>query len=109
MYPLLLLLVAIVAEVAATVMLKSADGFSRLVPSILVFVGYATSYIALGFALKLGLNLGTGYAMWAGLGALAAAVAGTVLFDEHLTHTAIFGIVLVLAGVLLINLTGPTG
>lgn len=103
MYGILLLIVAIISEVAATIMLKSADGFTRLVPSIVVVVGYVTSYVALGFALKYGLNLSTGYAMWAGLGVLAAAVAGTVLFGEHLSASSIVGILLILLGVVLVN------
>lgn len=103
---LLLLLVAISAEVAATIMLKASEGFSRLLPSAVVVIGYASSYIALGFAMKLGLNLSTGYAVWAGLGAVAATLAGVFLFQERLGTPALSGIALIVLGVVLIHV-GP--
>ncbi|RZU30432.1 DMT family transporter [Blastococcus saxobsidens] len=103
MFVYLLLLIAIAAEVGATVMLKVSDGFSRFGPSVAVVVGYLCSYVALGFALRLGLNLSTGYAVWAGLGAAMVTVAGLFLFQERLTVPALFGIVLIIAGVVLIH------
>lgn len=103
MYASMLLMVAIATEVAATIMLKNADGFTRLGPSIVVVVGYTASYLALGLALKHGLDLSTGYALWAGLGASAAAIAGTLLFGERLSAGGVAGICLIIVGVFLIN------
>ena len=103
MYVYLLLLIAIGAEVGATIMLKVSDGFSRPGASIAVVVGYLLSYVALGYALKLGLDLSTGYAVWAGLGAATVTVAGLVLFHERLSLPALAGILLIIGGVVLIH------
>lgn len=100
----LLLLTAIGAEVGATIMLKVSDGFSRPGPSALVVLGYLASYVALGFALRLGLDLSTGYAIWAGVGAAAVTAAGLLLFGERLSAPAVAGILLIICGVVLLHL-----
>jgi small multidrug resistance pump len=99
---------AIIAEVVATSALKASHGFSVLWASVIVVIGYSCSFYGLSQALKLGLGLGTAYAVWAGLGTSLIAVIGWLAFGDRLGLTAIAGIVLIIAGVTLLNLSGST-
>ena len=99
----LLLGLAIVAEVVGTLSLKASDGFSKLWPSVLVVVGYATAFALLGLALR-SLQVGVSYAIWSGLGTVGAAVGGLLLFGEKLPVLVIAGIGVVVAGVVMITL-----
>lgn len=102
--PYLLLALAIAAEVSATVSLKLSDGFSKLVPSIVVVAGYGVAFVALAAVLKMGLPVGVVYAVWAALGVAAVAVIGVLFFKEPINLTMISGLVLVIGGVALIEL-----
>ncbi|WP_433609746.1 DMT family transporter [Prescottella agglutinans] len=95
---------AIACEIVATLSLKAADGFSRLLPSVIVVIGYATAFALLGFALQRGLDVGVGYAIWSAVGTTAVAILGVLLFRESLSFMAIGGIALIIAGVVLIEL-----
>jgi small multidrug resistance pump len=99
----LLLLLAIVSEVAGTVALKASEGFARLGPTALVLVGYGLTFYFLGLALKQ-IPLGVAYAIWSGLGTAGAVIAGILLWRESLTLAGVAGIVLIIAGVILLNL-----
>lgn len=99
-----LLAVAIVSEVTATVALRMAEGFTRPVPSVVVGVGYVVSFVALSYALKWGLPLGLAYGIWSAVGTAAVAGLGVALFGEHLTGVQIGGIALVVGGVLALEL-----
>lgn len=96
---------AIVFEVFATTMMKVADGFSRLWPSLAVVVGYIAAFGLMALALKT-MQVGTLYALWAGIGTALIAVVGMVVFREPITATRVAGIVLVIGGVVLLNLSG---
>jgi small multidrug resistance pump len=100
----ILLLGAIGTEIVATLSLKASEGFSKLPPSILVVVGYLCSFTLLGLALNRGLPVGLGYAIWAAVGTTAVAGLGVLFFGESLSTMAIMGIVLIVAGVGLLNL-----
>ncbi|WAL65826.1 SMR family transporter [Amycolatopsis cynarae] len=100
----LLLALAITAEVSATVSLKLSDGFSKLVPSLVVVAGYLTAFVALGLVLKLGLPVGVAYAIWAAVGVAAVALIGVLFLGEHLNLTMVGGLALVIGGVVLIEL-----
>lgn len=99
------LTVAIVLEVAGTVSLKLSDGFSRLVPSVLLFAFYAGSFVALSFALRR-IEVGVAYSIWAGLGTALVAVVGIVWFREAATAIKLASIALIIAGVVGVNLGG---
>jgi small multidrug resistance pump len=101
-----LLAVAIVCEVAATVSLRASNGFSRPLPVVGLVIGYAVSFVALSFALKRGLGLGTAYAIWSGAGTVLVAVLGYLLFGDRVGWTAVLGMALVVAGVVVLNLSG---
>lgn len=68
-----ILMVSILAETAATTMMKASDGFTRLVPSIIVIVGYAVSFYGLSQVVK-SMNIGIAYAIWAGVGIFLVSV-----------------------------------
>jgi small multidrug resistance pump len=101
-----LLAVAIVCEVGATVSLRASDGFSRPLPIVGVVLGYGVSFVALSFALKRGIGLGTAYAIWSGVGTVLVAVLGYLLFGDRVGWLAILGMALVIAGVVVLNLGG---
>ena len=101
----LFLLLTIGFEVLGTVSLKFSDGFTRLVPSILVVAGYGISFYLLALLLKQDVPVGVIYAIWSGLGTVAIVLIGVWLWNEKLTMPTLFGIALVVIGVILINLT----
>ncbi|MGW1195699.1 DMT family transporter [Streptomyces sp. NPDC002536] len=95
---------AIGAEVTATVALRASHGFSRLLPSAVVVVGYVTAFFLLSRVLNRGLALGVAYGIWSAIGVTLVSVIGAVCFGDRLTWTQIGGIVLVVAGVLALEL-----
>ena len=101
----LLLTAAIVLEVAGTTSMKLADGFTKLIPSILLFVFYAASFIVLTFALKK-IDVSVAYAVWSGVGTALIAVIGILYFRETVTVLKLLSIVLIIAGVVGLNLSG---
>ncbi|GAB0101522.1 multidrug efflux SMR transporter [Nocardia sp. JMUB6875] len=103
---LLLLGLAIACEVTATVSLKISEGFSKLVPSIIVVIGYGAAFYFLSQALKRGMAIGVAYGIWSAVGVVAVATIGALFLDEHITPVQIGGIVLVIAGVLALELGG---
>ncbi len=80
----ILLVLAIVLEVAGTTNMKLSEGFSKLVPSVLVLFFYALSIIALTFAVNR-LDVSVAYAVWSGMGTALVAVIGLWYFQESLT------------------------
>ena len=99
-----LLAIAIVAEVIATSALKASDGFSRLLPSVVVVTGYVVAFSALSFSLKAGLSVGVAYAIWSGVGIILIAGIGAVVYGERVDGPAVVGFGLIVAGVVVINL-----
>jgi small multidrug resistance pump len=98
-----LLAIAIVCEVAATISLKVAtDGRRRWYA--VVAVGYVTAFSLLAGALAQGLPIGVAYGVWAATGVALTAVLGRLLFKDPLTWTMGAGIALIIAGVFLIEL-----
>ena len=77
----LILMVAIVLEVAGTMAMKLSDGFTRLLPSVLLVVFYLLSLAALTVALKR-IDVSVAYAIWAGVGTVLVAVVGVLWFRE---------------------------
>ncbi len=99
---LLLLLAAIVSEVIATTSLKLSEGFSRPWPSLIVVIGYAASFYLMSLSLKQ-IPLGTAYAIWSGLGTAATVAIGAWLWKESVDPARLFGIALIIAGVVVLN------
>jgi Membrane transporters of cations and cationic drugs len=105
--PWVLLGAAIATEVAGTLALRASDGLSRLVPSIIVVVGYLASFGFLALVLK-SLPVGIVYAIWAAIGIALVAVLGKIMFGDPVPPIAIAGIVLIIGGVSLVSLSGAT-
>ena len=96
---------AILLEVAGTTSMKLSLSFTKLVPSILIFVFYAASFVALTFALK-GIHLSLAYAIWSGIGTVLIATMGILCFQETATALKMISIALIVAGVVGLNLSG---
>ena len=100
-----LLLAAIAIEVVATTALKASDGMSKLVPSVIVIVGYVVSFYMVAVILKR-MDLGVVYATWSALGTAAIAIIGVVIYDDAMTIWRAAGLIMIIAGVMLLNLSG---
>ncbi|MBL1287667.1 small multidrug resistance pump [Streptomyces sp. LamerLS-316] len=100
-----LLAAAIAAEVAGTTAMKYSEGFTRLWPSLITVVGYVLAFALLAQTLKT-LSIGTAYAIWAGTGTAAVAAIGILWMGESASLAKLAGIVLVIAGVVVLNLGG---
>ncbi|HYG46106.1 MAG TPA: SMR family transporter [Bordetella sp.] len=94
--------IAIVAEILATSALKSAAGFTRLLPSLATVLGYAVAFYFLALTLR-EIPVGIAYAIWSGVGIVLISLVGAVFFKQHLDTPAILGIALIIAGVVVMN------
>lgn len=106
--PYLLLAAAIAAEVAATSLLPRTEGFTRPGVSVVVVAGYVLSFLLLAQVVKT-MPVGIAYALWSAVGTLAVVSIGAVFLGQQVTAWQVGGIVLVVAGVVLLNVGGPTG
>jgi quaternary ammonium compound-resistance protein SugE len=97
--PWVYLFVAGLFEIGWAIGLKYTDGFSRLAPSVFTIVSMVVSVVLLGLALKT-LPVGTGYAVWTGIGTVGAALLGIILFGEPATAVRLICIGLIVAGIL---------
>ena len=101
----ILLAIAICSEVAATIALRSADGFSRPIPSLIVVAGYGLSFWMLSLVLR-DISVGTTYAIWAGAGTAAIALIGIVALGEPATALKLASVALIIVGVIGLNAAG---
>lgn len=101
----LLLALAIVSEVAGSSLLKAADGFKKLLPSLGVIIGYSVAFYALSLSLKT-LPLGVAYAIWAGLGTVLTALVGIFIYKENVNGKKLLGLALIVGGVIFLNSGG---
>jgi len=98
------LLIAGMLEIFWAISLKYTDGFSRLWPSIATGAGMIASFYFLAQALKT-IPVGTGYAVWTGIGAAGTAILGVVLFAESASLSRLVCIGLIVAGIIGLKLT----
>lgn len=98
----LYLLIAIVAEVAGTSALKASQGFTVLLPSVLVIVGYGAAFYFLSLTLT-SISVGIAYALWSGIGIVLISAVGWLWFGQALDAAAMVGIAFIIAGVGIIN------
>ncbi len=99
------LLLAIIFEVVGTTNMKLSKGFSKTLPSVLIFIFYGLSFIMLTLALRK-IDLSMAYAIWAGLGTVFIVVIGMLWFKEPATFVKIASIGLIILGVVGLNLRG---
>ncbi len=102
----ILLIIAGVLEIGWAVGLKYTDGFTRLLPTVWTVAAMIASIVMLALALKT-IPVGTGYAVWTGIGAAGTAIVGIVLFAEPATVLRLGCIALILAGVVGLKFASP--
>jgi len=90
---------AIALEIAGTTSMKLSQGFTRTLPSILLFVFYALSFALMTVAVKR-INMSVSYAIWSGVGTLLIALIGVLWFREQLTVVQIASMALIVVGVI---------
>ncbi|MBW0259668.1 MULTISPECIES: SMR family multidrug efflux transporter EbrB [Bacillus] len=93
---------AILTEVFGSTMLKLSQGFSQLLPSIGVLIGFGCAFTFLSLALKT-IELSSAYATWSGVGTALTALVGLVLFNETISTKGYIGLALVICGVIVLN------
>ncbi|MBL1069111.1 multidrug efflux SMR transporter [Streptomyces sp. 7-21] len=101
----LTLAAAILAEIGGTTCMKYSDGFSRLWPSLGTVAGYLIAFAMLARTLK-DMEVGTAYAIWSGAGTALIAALGMAVMGETASAAKILGVLLVIAGVVVLNLSG---
>ena len=97
------LAIAIVGEVIATSFLRASQGFTQLVPSIVVVLGYGITFYFFSLALQT-IPVGIAYAIWSGVGIVLVSLIAYFAYGQSLDLPALIGMALILSGVLVINL-----
>lgn len=99
----LILGISICAETLATTMIKASDGFSRLIPSVLVVCGYVISFYGLSQVVK-SMNIGIAYAIWGGMGIFLVSAMSFIFYKQKLDLPAIAGMLFIALGISIIQL-----
>jgi small multidrug resistance pump len=102
----LFLFIAIFAEVMATSLLKSTEGFSRLWPTVVCLLGYAVSFALLALSIARGMQTDVAYALWSAIGTAAIVLIAVLFLGSPLSMAKVVGVGLIIAGVLTLNLGG---
>ena len=100
----MLLLIAGVMEITWLIAMKYSEGFTRLWPTVTVFVVGLVSFWLVSISLKT-IPVGTAYVVWTGIGAVGGAIAGMVLFNEPRTAVRLISMGLVIVGILCLKFT----
>ncbi|WP_408498809.1 DMT family transporter [Paraburkholderia xenovorans] len=103
MPPYALLAIAIVAEVIATSAMRASEGFSRLLPAVVVVIGYGIAFYCLSLTLKT-IPVGIVYAVWSGAGIVLITLVAVVMYKQVPDLPAIIGLGLIIAGVAVLNM-----
>ena len=102
----ILLFIAGLFEIAWAIGLKYSDGMTRLLPTIFTLIGMVLSFVFLSQALKT-IPVGTGYAVWTGIGAAGTAILGIMLFSESTAWPRLISLAVILVGMVGLKLTSP--
>jgi small multidrug resistance pump len=94
---------AIASEVTATASLKASEGFTKLVPSIVVIAGYSAAFYFLSLTLE-DIPIGVAYAVWSGVGVAAIALISVFYMDQKIDLAGVVGISLIVIGVIVLRL-----
>jgi multidrug transporter EmrE-like cation transporter len=103
----LTLVITIGSEVAATLLLKVSDGFTRPLPALGSILGFALAIVFLAKVLEV-IPTSIAYTVWTGAGSAVVVAVGILAFGEEITARALAGIVLVLVGVVILNFSGSS-
>lgn len=102
----LYLLGAIFAEVVATSLLKSTEGFSRLWPTVVCLIGYAISFALLAVSISRGMQTDVAYALWSAIGTALIVLIAVLFLGSSISLTKVVGVGLIIAGVVTLNSSG---
>ena len=97
----LILFIAILSETIATTALKASEGFTVVLPSIIVVIGYCLSFYFLSLTLRT-IPVGIAYAVWSGVGVALVTLFGVLVYDQRLDFSALVGISLIMLGVVVL-------
>ncbi len=103
----LYLAIAIIAEVVATSALKASDEFTKLLPSLIVIIGYGVAFYFMTLVLRT-IPIGITYAIWSGIGIVLIAIIGALLYKQIPDTPAIIGMGLIISGVVVIHVYSKT-
>lgn len=103
----LYLALAILAEMVATSALKASEEFTKLVPSIIVIIGYGAAFYFMTLVLRT-IPIGVTYAIWSGVGIVLIAIVGAIFYKEIPDLPAVIGMGLIISGVIVIHLFSNT-
>lgn len=98
----LALAIAIIAEVIGTTALKASNEFTRLLPSLIVILGYGTAFYFMAISMRV-LPVGIMYAIWSGMGIVLISILGWLVYRQTLDLSAMIGMGFIIAGVIIIN------
>lgn len=98
----LILIIAIVFEVIGTAALKSSEGVTRLIPSVIMIISYGAAIFMLSLVLKT-IPMGIGYGLWSGVGIILITVVGWYFYQQQLDLAALIGIGFICVGVVIIQ------
>jgi small multidrug resistance pump len=98
------LLLAILSEIIGTTFLKKSEQFTLILPSFISVACYAVAFYFLSISLKT-IPVGIAYALWSGVGIVSISIIQVVLFKQNLDFWAIGGLALIVAGVVIVNLS----
>ena len=102
------LAIAILFEIAGTLMLKATDGFTHIRLTMIMWACYSISLYFLSLTLKT-FSIGFAYAIWSGVGLALVAAMGVVIYKESVDISGMVGIGLIIAGVVILNLFSSMG
>ena len=103
----LYLAIAILFETVATSALKSSEGFTKPISSIVVLIGYGVAFFCLSLTLRT-IPLGVAYAIWSGVGIALVSLIGWLVFKQTLDIFAITGMAFIIIGVVIMNVFSKT-
>ncbi len=104
----LILGAAIAAETIATSAMKASDGLTKIVPSIVVIIGYGAAFYFLSITLRT-IPVGIAYAVWSGVGIVLITIVGWLMFGQKLEAPALIGMSLIITGVVVMNIFSKAG
>ncbi|MBS0980743.1 QacE family quaternary ammonium compound efflux SMR transporter [Acetobacter thailandicus] len=99
---------AIISEVLGTTFLKQSEGFSKLLPGLATVFFYGFALYALSHTLKT-IPTGVAYAIWSGVGIVLISAVAWIFQGQKLDIPAIAGMLLIIAGVVIMNVFSKTG
>lgn len=102
LYHIAFLVTATVLDIIANIFLKYSDGFKKIIPGILSLVFVVAAFVCLSETVK-AMDLSVAYALWGGLGIVATAILGSVIFKQKLTWRGWLGIIILIIGMIMIK------